>query len=98
MLLFWHDISASLLCKHNLTMKRTFFSFIFLALVSAAVAQSLPLTVQLDSKNQPYLNHAIGAKENFYSIGRMYNISPKEIAPFNNLQLENRELHNQLNA
>ncbi len=87
MLLFWHDISASLLSKHNFTMKRTFFSFIFLALVSAAVAQSLPLTVQLDSKNQPYLNHAIGAKENFYSIGRIYNLSPKVFAPYNGLEL-----------
>ena len=35
-----------------------------------------------------FLNHTAGTKENYYSIGRMYNISPKEIAPFNNLQLE----------
>jgi len=27
-------------------------------------------------------------KENYYSIGRIYNISPREIAPFNKLQLE----------
>lgn len=87
MLLFWHDISASLLSKHNLTMKRTFFNFIFLALVSAAAAQSLPLVVQLDVKNQPYLNHPIGTKENFYSIGRIYNLSPRIFAPYNGLEL-----------
>lgn len=36
-----------------------------------------------------YLTHTTGPKENFYSIGRIYNISPRVIAPFNNLQLEN---------
>jgi len=35
-----------------------------------------------------YLNHTVAPKENYYSIGRIYNISPKEIAPLNNLQLE----------
>ncbi|MCY7292813.1 MAG: LysM peptidoglycan-binding domain-containing protein [Ferruginibacter sp.] len=36
-----------------------------------------------------YLNHIAAAKENFYSIGRLYNISPKDIAPYNKLNLEN---------
>ena len=35
-----------------------------------------------------YLNHKVEPKENYYSIGRLYNISPKDIAPFNNLPLE----------
>ncbi|MEP7238396.1 MAG: LysM peptidoglycan-binding domain-containing protein [Ferruginibacter sp.] len=35
-----------------------------------------------------YVNHKVAAKENYYSIGRIYNISPKDIAPFNKLQLE----------
>lgn len=35
-----------------------------------------------------YLTHTVQAKENYYSIGRLYNISPKDIAPFNNFQLE----------
>lgn len=35
-----------------------------------------------------YLNHIAAPKENFYSIGRIYNISPKEIAPYNDLALE----------
>ena len=35
-----------------------------------------------------YIAHKVAPKENYYSIGRIYNISPKDIAPFNNLQLE----------
>lgn len=35
-----------------------------------------------------YVNHTVAAKENLYSLGRMYNISPKEIAPFNKLDIE----------
>src|SRR5215204_5894905 len=34
-----------------------------------------------------YLTHTVSAKENFYSIGRLYNISPKEIALTNNLDM-----------
>lgn len=51
------------------------------------VAQNTPLVAEGVSPNL-YLSHTVQAKENYYSIGRMYNISPKEIAPFNNLQLE----------
>jgi LysM repeat protein len=35
-----------------------------------------------------YLVHKVTPKENFYSLGRMYNVSPREIAPFNNLVFE----------
>src|SRR5688572_14490890 len=35
-----------------------------------------------------YITHKVAAQENYYSVGRIYNISPKDIAPFNNLQLE----------
>lgn len=41
------------------------------------------------SSGNLYVNHSAAAKENFYSIGRLYNISPKEIAPFNKLKMEN---------
>ena len=30
-----------------------------------------------------YVEHIVVAKENWYSVGRLYNISPKETAPFN---------------
>ncbi len=36
-----------------------------------------------------YVNHSAAPKENFYSIGRLYNISPKDVAPFNKLTLAN---------
>jgi LysM repeat protein len=51
------------------------------------LAQDKPLVIEGVSPNF-YLTHTVQAKENYYSIGRMYNISPKEIAPFNKLQLE----------
>ena len=35
-----------------------------------------------------YLNHKAAPKENFYSVGRLYNISPKDIFPLNNLTAE----------
>ncbi|MBI3883940.1 MAG: LysM peptidoglycan-binding domain-containing protein [Sphingobacteriales bacterium] len=51
-------------------------------------AQNTPLMVQGTTPDL-YLNHTVAPKENYYSIGRMYNISPKEIAPFNKLQMAN---------
>ncbi len=36
-----------------------------------------------------YILHKVVPKENFYSIGRLYNVSPKELAAYNNLQFEN---------
>lgn len=50
-------------------------------------AQNTPLIVHLDDQQKPYLNHTIGVKENFYSIGRIYNISPRVYAPYNGLDL-----------
>lgn len=52
-----------------------------------SLAQNAPLVVEGVSPDL-YITHTVQPKENYYSIGRMYNISPKEIAPFNNLQLE----------
>jgi hypothetical protein len=49
-------------------------------------AQSGNLVVQRDA-NGLFLYHTVAPKENFYSIGRLFNISPKVIAPFNGLQL-----------
>lgn len=44
--------------------------------------------VALQESGKTYLNHTVAAKENWYSIGRMYNISPREIAPFNGTTME----------
>ena len=63
--------------------------FIFLLFSSlASHAQSSQLLIK-GSGDKLYLDHKVVAKENWYSIGRIYEISPKEIAPFNNLTLEN---------
>jgi LysM repeat protein len=45
------------------------------------------LVAQLEG-SKIYLNHTVAAKENWYSVGRMYNISPRDIAPFNNTTME----------
>lgn len=50
-------------------------------------AQEAPLMITGTGDNL-YLTHTAAAKENFYSIGRLYNISPKEIAPYNNLSMD----------
>ncbi|HEV2481779.1 MAG TPA: LysM peptidoglycan-binding domain-containing protein [Puia sp.] len=34
-----------------------------------------------------YLEHTVVPKENWYSVGRLYNVNPKELAPFNHLTL-----------
>ncbi len=36
-----------------------------------------------------YMEHVIVSKENFYSLARTFNVPPKDIAAYNNLQLEN---------
>jgi LysM repeat protein len=35
-----------------------------------------------------YITHKVEAKENFYSVGRLYNVSPKEIAAYNELDID----------
>lgn len=35
-----------------------------------------------------YLSHTVKPGENWYSVGRIYNISPKEIAPFNKTTMD----------
>jgi LysM repeat protein len=37
------------------------------------------------SGSNVYIEHTVTPKENFYSVGRMYNVNPKELASFNHL-------------
>ncbi|HTJ12734.1 MAG TPA: LysM peptidoglycan-binding domain-containing protein [Dinghuibacter sp.] len=53
---------------------------------AVAKAQTADLIVQRNAEGL-YLTHQVAPKENFYSIGRLFNISPKVIAPFNGLAL-----------
>ena len=66
-------------------MKKLFFLFLLTPFL--ATSQDKPLLAEGVSPNL-YVTHKVQPKENYYSVGRIYNISPKEIAPFNNLQLE----------
>ncbi len=74
------------LCNEKIiSMKRLLILFFCLPLLLNAQNNSLAIE---GVSPHFYLKHTVQAKENYYSIGRIYNISPKEIAPFNNLQLE----------
>ena len=66
-------------------MKKILILFILLPFFAAA--QDKALQVEGVSPSL-YLTHKVAPKENYYSIGRIYNVSPKDIAPFNKLQLE----------
>ncbi len=59
---------------------------VFSTIISFPLAAQSDLIVQ-GQGDRLYLNHAVAAKENLYSIGRLYNISPREIAPFNGLTI-----------
>jgi len=59
----------------------------FLSSICSSYGQERTLIAEGVSP-QLYLVHKVAPKENFYSIGRIYNVSPKEIAPFNNLVFE----------
>jgi LysM repeat protein len=84
-------ISFMHLCFYKLQLMIRVFIFSILFFCKTALqAQNTPLLVQLDNLQKPYLIHTVGAKENFYSIGRMYNISPSLfLAPYNGIDLKN---------
>jgi LysM repeat protein len=68
-------------------MKRLFTLSLCTLLLVAARAQQPDLQMQgVAPKN--WLTHNVAAKENWYSVGRIYNVSPKEIAPFNGLTMD----------
>jgi len=69
-------------------MKNYIFSFCtFFLLIFCAEAQKNNLLVKRNEKGL-YLEHKVVASESFYSVGRKYNVMPKEIADFNNLEMK----------
>lgn len=66
-------------------MKKT-LSLAAILLCSFIVFAQSQLLVQRSDKGL-YLEHKVIAKENYYSIGRLYNVSPKEIEAFNGLDM-----------
>jgi LysM repeat protein len=62
----------------------SFFGFLFAACI--AIGQKGDLVVKTGD-NGLYLEHKVVAKESFYALSRLYNVSPKFIASFNKLDL-----------
>lgn len=67
-------------------MKQVLLFIFCTALVFLANAQAGELIAKSGSKGL-YLEHKVSPKENFYSIGREYNVNPKHIAAFNRLEM-----------
>jgi LysM repeat protein len=66
-------------------MKKTLL-FVIILFCSTLVFAQNELLLQSNDKGL-YLSHTVSPKENFYSIGRLYNVSPKEIAAYNSLDM-----------
>jgi len=66
-------------------MKKSIVLAAFLFLSLGIFAQT-ELIVQKNDKGS-YVTHKVVAKETFYSIGRLYNLPPKDIASFNALDM-----------
>ncbi len=69
-------------------MKKTILiTALFLFAITLGYTQTHELLVKSSDKGL-YVDHKVAAKENFYSIGRLYNIPAKEMAAFNKLDME----------
>jgi len=66
-------------------MKKMMFFVLWLSMTLIATSQNL--TVEGTAPNL-YITHTVAPKENFYSVGRLYNQLPRSIASFNNLVME----------
>src|SRR5215831_6144966 len=72
-------------CKSIIHMKKNFLLALILFCSTIVLAQN-QLIVQSNNKGH-YLEHKVAPKENFYSIGRLYHVSPKDIEAFNGLDM-----------
>jgi hypothetical protein len=55
----------------------------------ASVARCQPSELIIQGQTgKLYLEHTVVAKENWYSVGRLYNLNPKVLAPYNHRTLE----------
>lgn len=69
-------------------MSRWFMLFLFTVISSIFLfAQQNNFEIK-GSRSNLYLEHAVSPKESFFSVGRMYNVSAKELAAFNHLKME----------
>src|ERR1043166_4941903 len=62
------------------------FIFLYCVVSYHVFSQTDDLKIKTSEKGF-YIEHKTMAKENFYSIGRLYNVHPKFIAEFNSLNI-----------
>jgi len=67
-------------------MKNIVLSICIMSFSASLSAQTEQLIVKGGS-NSNYVDHKVTAKENFYSIGRLFNVHPKHLASFNSLDM-----------
>jgi LysM repeat protein len=67
-------------------MKSVALSFFLLILSAGLKAQTEQYLIKRSSKGS-YIEHKVSPKENFYSIGRLFNVHPKHLASFNSLDM-----------
>jgi LysM repeat protein len=67
-------------------MKRFAFLISILFLSACVLAQKGDLMAK-SGDNGLYLEHKVAAKESFYALGRLYNVSPKALATYNKIDL-----------
>jgi LysM repeat protein len=80
------QLLKSLLKNWNHMKKLVLSLFLFFTTISLFAQQEL--LIQSNNKGF-YITHTVQTKENFYSIGRLYNLSPKDIAAYNSLDMNN---------
>ncbi len=64
------------------------FLLSFILLISLSLMGQQQKFIVRNEGNQLFLEHKVAPKENWYSVGRIYFISPKEIASFNQLSMD----------
>ncbi|MFN5423394.1 MAG: LysM peptidoglycan-binding domain-containing protein [bacterium] len=68
---------------------RLLYSFVFCFLFTSVCAQKVgPFSIKRSGDGSFFVEHKVLPKENWYSVGRIYMISPREIAAFNGLSIE----------
>ncbi len=64
-------------------------NILFILLISLCSLKSFSQNEVHSTEKGLHLKHTIAAKENFYAVGRLYNVPAKDIAAYNNLDMEN---------
>src|SRR5437588_155447 len=79
--------NSTSLQSNGVGMKKLSLTISFFVLSAGfLVAQTGELIIKNSGKGL-YIEHKIGAKENFYSIGRSYNVHPKHLATYNSMDM-----------